>query len=300
MGQGFLGSGAAAGVFWMCVATFFNSVLGALVRSLGGEIPVIELVFFRNVIGMLVLLPWLLKAGSRALRMSQRPIYALRIGFAYTSMVLLFFALAELPIADVFALQYTIPLFTILLAVLVLKQKTSIQSWVACLVGFCGVLIVIRPGIVEVSVAAIAALGAALLSAGSNTTLKLLSRTESSGTIIFYTNLLMLPLSLIPTLYFWVSPSLAQLPWLLAIGLFGVAGGYCFVRAVGAADARIVQPFQFTRMFFGTALGYFLFLELPDFWTWVGAAVIFFATYYILWHEGRSKIDAKSDPARAP
>lgn len=290
MEHGLLKTGAMAGIFWMCTATFFNSVMGALVRSLGGEIPVIELVLFRNVIGVLV--PWLLTSARESRRVSQIPIYGLRIGFAFTSMVLLFFALAHLPIADVYALQYSIPLFTILLAVLVLKQHTSIQSWAACLVGFCGVLIVIRPGIVEMSLAAFAALGAAMLSAGSNTTLKLLSRTEGSGTVIFYTNLLMLPLALVPTLFFWVTPSWAQVPWVIGIGLFGVAGGYSFVRAVGAADARIVQPFQFTRMFFGTALGYFLFLELPDFWTWVGAAVIFFATYYIIWHEGRAKKSA--------
>jgi drug/metabolite transporter (DMT)-like permease len=289
MEHGLLKSGAMAGIFWMCMATFFHSVMGAQVRSLGGEIPVIELVFFRNLIGVLVLVPWLLTSGGDSRRLSQLPIYALRICFAYISMVLLFYALSELPLANVYALQYTIPLFTILLAVLVLKQQSSIHNWVACLVGFCGVLIVIRPGIVEMSVAAFAALGAALLSGGSNTTLKLLSRTEGSGTVTFYSNLLMLPLALLPTLYFWVTPSWPQIPWLIGIGLFGVAGGYCFIRAVGAADARIVQPFQFTRMFFGTALGYFLFLELPDFWTWVGAAVIFLATYYIIWHEAQVK-----------
>lgn len=292
-----LSSGAIAGIFWMCMATFLNSVMGALVRSLGGEIPVIELVFFRNLTGVLVLVPWFLTSGRSAGPLSQRPIYALRICFAFTSIVLLFYALAELPLANVYALQFTIPLFTILLAVLVLKQTTSMRSWAACLVGFCGVLIVIRPGLVEISLAAFAALGAALSSSGSNTTLKLLSRTEGSGTITFYSNLLMLPLALVPTLFFWVTPSGAQIPWLVGIGLFGAAGGYCFVRAVGSADARIVQPFQFTRMFFATGLGYFLFLELPDFWTWVGATVIFFATYYIVWHETRMKKSNEIVPA---
>ena len=119
MEHGLLKSGAVAGIFWMCTATFCNSGMGALVRSLGGEIPVIELVFFRNVIGILVLAPWLLTSGMNSRRLSQVPVYALRTCFAYTSMVLLFYALAELPIADVFALQYTIPLFTILLAVVI-------------------------------------------------------------------------------------------------------------------------------------------------------------------------------------
>lgn len=93
----------------------------------------------------------------------------------------------------------------------------------------------------------------------------------------------------IEVVFFWGTPGEVQLPWLIGMGLFGVAGGYCLIRVVGAADAKIVQPFEFTRMFFATDLGYFLFLELPYFWTCVGAAVICFATHYIVLHEARAK-----------
>lgn len=284
-----LKTGLVAGIFWMCMATLLSSITGGLVRYLAGEIPVMELVFIRNVVALAVLAPWMLRNGVGLPGRARLPLYAWRVGFAYFAMVMLFYALGRMPIADVYALQYTIPLFTILLAVVVLKQHADRHSWAACLIGFAGALIVMRPGIIEITLASLAALGSAFLAAGSNTTIKLLSRTESPGAITAWTNLLMMPLALLPTLFVWVTPSWAQLPWVLGIGALGSLGGYCFTRAVASADARIVQPFQFSRMVFATAVGFLMFSELPDFWTWVGAGVIFAASYYLLVREQRRK-----------
>lgn len=281
------GSGPVAGIFWMCMATLLSSLAGGMVRELAGAIPTMELVFFRNVIALVILAPWLARQGRDVLITTRLPLYGLRVLFAYLAMVMLFYALARMPIADVYALQYTIPLFTILLAVLILKQRTDAYSWGACLVGFAGTLIVMRPGIIELTLAAIFAIASALMSAGSNTTIKLLARTEGAGVITAYTNLLMMPLALVPMLFVWVSPSWHQVPWLLGIGISSATGGYCFTRAVSAAEARTVQPFQFTRMIFATAIGYAMFAELPDIWTWVGAAVIFVASYSIVLRDAK-------------
>jgi drug/metabolite transporter (DMT)-like permease len=288
------GSGVAAGIFWMCLATLLSTLGGACVRMLGGEIPVIELVFIRNVTGLLLLAPWMMQQGVRSLQTTRLPLYCLRVLFAYLAMILLFYALAEMPLADVYALQYTIPLFTIVLAVLILKQHADRYSWAACIVGFGGALIVMRPGIIEITLAAVCALAAAMLSGGSNTTLKLLSRTEGAGVITVYSNLLMLPLALIPMLFVWVTPSWDQAVWIAGVAIFSAIGGYCFTRAVASADARVVQPFQFTRMFFATAIGFLMFAELPDIWTWIGAAVIFIASYYIVAHEAKLRKAAAS------
>jgi drug/metabolite transporter (DMT)-like permease len=284
-----LRTGTFAGIFWMCMAIFISTAGGACVRKLAGEIPTMELVFFRNVVALVILLPWMMKQGFGTLRTTRLPLYGLRVFFAYSAMLMLFFALAEMPIADVYALQYTIPLFTILLAVLILKQKADAYSWVATLIGFAGVLIVMRPGVIELTLAAICALTSACMSAGSNTTLKLLSRTESAGRITVYSNLLMLPCAAIPMLFVWITPTAQQWPWMIGVAVFSAIGGYCFTRAVGAADARVVQPFQFTRMIFATAIGYVLFVELPDIWTWIGAAVIFGSTYAIALREARAR-----------
>jgi len=275
-----------AGIIWMCLAMFLSAAAGACVRQLGAEVPTLELVFFRNIIGLLIFIPWLLRQGFGVMRTSRIPLYLLRVTFAYTAMVLLFFAWGKMPIADVFALQFTIPLFTIVLAVLILKQPTDHHSWVACFVGLVGALIVMRPGVIELTAAAAAAIASAMMSAGSNTTLKVLTKTQNAGTITIYSNLLMLPLALIPTFFVWVTPTTEQLPWVLGAAFFSAIGGLCFTLSVGAADARVVQPFQFTRMIFAALIGYLMFLELPDTWTWIGAAIIFISSYYIVLREG--------------
>jgi drug/metabolite transporter (DMT)-like permease len=289
-----LKSGPAAGIFWMCMATLVSSISGGMVRELAGEIPTMELVFFRNVVALAVLIPIVRRQGLTLPDRSQAGIYALRVLFAYSAMTMLFFALSKMPIADVYALQYTTPLFTMVLAVLILKQKADRHSWVACMVGFVGTLIVMRPGIIEITLASAAALTMAFLYAGTNTTIKLLSRKDSPEVITLWTNLLMLPLALVPALIFWVTPTLEQWPLIMGIAVISSLGGYCFTRSVSAADARIVQPFQFSRMIFATAIGWIMFSELPDLWTWLGAGVIFCASYYIVYREGLARKATKA------
>ena len=290
-----LKTGVVAAIFWMCMATLLNSIAGGMVRALSGEIPAIELVFFRNVVALVILSPWVMRRGIVRLPSARLPLYGFRVLFAYGAMVMLFYALARMPIADVYALQYTIPLFTILLAVLVLKQHADAHSWGACMVGFAGTLIIMRPGIIELTLAAVCAITSALLTAGSNTVIKLLSRSESPEVITVWTNLLMMPLAFVPMLFVWVLPSWPQVPWVLGIGITSSMGGYSFTRAVASADARIVQPFQFSRMIFATAIGFLMFAELPDVWTWIGSAVIFAASYYVVLRE-RKGTPVPGDP----
>ena len=286
--------GALHGIMWMLAAGALSAVTAGLVRHLSGAFSAIELVLFRNVVGLIILTPWLLHQGVGSMRTGRLPLYSLRTLFAYLAMVMSFFALARIPIAEVYALQFTIPLFTIMLAVAVLGQRAGGRSWIACMVGFSGALVIVRPGFVELSLAAALALTSAFMSAGSNTTIKLLSRTESPELITVYANLLMLPLSLVPSLFVWVTPRWEQVPWIIGLGLAGSISGYCFTRSVAAADARVVQPFQFMRMLFAALVGFVVFAELPGPWTWAGAVIIFASATYVMRLEGRSKEAART------
>ncbi len=282
-------AGPVAGIFWMCLATLISSIAGGMVRALEGEIPAYVLVLCRNAVALAVLIPVVQRMQIGLPHRSQATTYVFRVLFTFAGMALLFFALGRMPIADVYALQYTVPLFTILLAVLILKQKAGVHGWAACVLGFAGALIVMRPGLIEITAASAAAIGCAVMYAGSNTTIKLLAQRDSPEAITFWTNLFMLPLSAILAAMFWVSPSMAQWPLVIGVAIVSALGGYCFTRSVSAADARVVQPFQFSRMIFATAIGFLMFSELPDFWTWVGAGVIFGASYYVVWYEGRAR-----------
>ena len=274
---------ALTGIVWMIMAGALSASAAGLVRQLGGAYPAIELVFFRNLAGIAVVLPVLLHRGGFGSFGTRRlPMYCLRVTFQYLAMVALFYALANMQIADVFALQFTIPLFSILMAVMFLGQQAGSRSWIACLVGFAGALLIVRPGFAVIGLASYAALGSALMSGGSNTAIKLLSRTDGPALITVWSNMLMLPFALVPALFVWVTPPWSHVPTIVVMTVLHALGGYSFTRSVSAADARIVQPFQFARMLFAALVGFVMFGELPDAWTWAGAAIIFASAYAVI------------------
>jgi drug/metabolite transporter (DMT)-like permease len=276
------GQGAALrGIGWMALAGLLNTMTGLLVRQLSDDFSAMELAFFRNVVALAVLLPWLLHKGVGSMRIGRLPLYALRTVLTYLGMVMMFYGLAHIPIAEVFALQFTIPLLTIILAVVFLGQTAGLRSWIGCLVGFAGALVIIRPGFIELSPATMMVLGSVVLYSGSNTILKLLTETHSPVVITIYSNLFMLPLSLIPALFVWATPSLEHMPLIIGLGLASGLGGLCFTLSVAAADARVVQPFQFLRMPIAATLGFLVFGDVAGVWVWAGAVIIFASATYV-------------------
>jgi drug/metabolite transporter (DMT)-like permease len=281
---------ALRGIAWMVLAAIGYSLNAGIVKQMSAELGAMEIVFWRTVVAVALLAPWLWLRSRGALSAPRRmPLFVLRSLLTYLGMVASYFALARMPIAEVYALQFTLPLFTILGAVLVLRERAGFATWVACAVGFAGALLILRPGFVAVSIAAIAALGAAALYGASNVTIRILSRSESAVVITFYGNLLILPLALVPVLFDWTTPGLHMVPWIVALGVVTTAGQWALARAIAAADARVVMPFDFLRLPFTAALGYAMFAERPDGWTWAGAVVIFCAAYWTVRREATAR-----------
>ena len=127
-----------------------------------------------------------------------------------------------------------------------------------------------------------AAIGTAVLFAGVNTCMKVLSRTESASVMVAYVSILMLVLSAVPASLYWTDPSLVDAPAILGIGIFALLGQYAITRAIAAVDARVVQPFDFFRLITAAILGWLVFGETSDIYTWAGALVIFGASYYVI------------------
>jgi drug/metabolite transporter (DMT)-like permease len=278
---------AIRGISWMVLAAIGYSVNAGLVKQLSGDLTPMETVFWRTVVGVTILLPWLLpRKGTEAKFPLQRlPLFLLRGVLTYLAMLTTYYALAHIPIADVQALQFTLPLFSILAVVLVLHEKAGPGTWIACLVGFAGTLVILRPGFAEISLAALAAIASAALYSVTNLVIKILGRTESTTTITLYGNLVMLPLALLPLLFDWRWPALETVPWILALGVFTTLGQWALARAISSADARVVWPFDFLRLPFTVVIGYVMFSQLPGLWTWVGAVLIFGSAYYVIRRE---------------
>ena len=275
------------GALWMVLAGFSFTAMLVCVRSLDGRYPSVEVVFFRALAGLVFVIPPLLKHGLVGLHTKRFPMHVSRASFSLLAMIAYYYGVAFVPLADATTYSFIIPLFVILGAVLFLREKVDGQRWAATIIGFIGVMVVLRPGHGGLSAPVLVMLLSVLFYAGAWISMKFLTRTESASVIVFYQNIMIVPLALIPTLFLGSLPTLGDLAILIAVGLTGSYAHYCQARSFGAADASAVMPFDFLRLPFSVTCAWFLFGETTDWWSWLGAVIIFGATYYSTWHEAR-------------
>ena len=232
------------GAFWMVGSCVFFAILTGLIRYLSATLDPLEIVFFRNLFGMAAMLPWLMRQGFGGLRTQRLTMHVVRAGLGLTAMSCWFTAVATMNLADAVALSFTAPLFATVAAIVVLHEVVRARRWSAVGAGFVGAMIILRPGFEAVAPEALLV----LLSAIVMTMVKLLSRTESVGAIVFYMVLILTPASLVPALFVWRTPSLEEFGFLMLLGAAATAGHLCMVRAFAIADATAVLPFDFVRL----------------------------------------------------
>jgi drug/metabolite transporter (DMT)-like permease len=274
-------------IFWMLGSGLFFSCLNAEIRYLSAALHPFEIAFFRNLFGLVFMLPWLWRSGMAGLRTARLKLYAWRTAIGLSSMLLSFSALALLPLNLAVALSFTAPLFTTAGAALVLGEPVRIRRWSATLLGFAGVLVIVRPGAVPLDLGMLLAIASAALSAATTLIVKRLSGTESPNAIVTYMVLLMTPMSLLPALFVWQMPPVSTWPFLVGLGLAGTLGHLCYVRALRLADASAILPYDYGRMILSALIGYLAFAEIPDRWTWIGSAIIAGSVVYIARRESR-------------
>jgi drug/metabolite transporter (DMT)-like permease len=274
-------SNALRGIVMMAVAALLFSSMHATIRHVSSGLHPFEIAFFRNVFALLFVVPWFVRLGFAPLRTQRFGMHLLRTAFNVVAMLCFFYALSITPLAEVTALNFTAPIFTTLLAALILGEVVRARRWSAVAIGFLGTLVILRPGFAEIGLGEILALASALVWAFALLVIKSLSRTESSLTIITYMSLLLLPLSLAPALLFWQWPTPEQLLWLALIGMLGAAAQYLMTEALSLADTSVVMPIDFTKLIWISAIAYLAFGEVPDVFTWIGGAIIFASTFYI-------------------
>lgn len=282
------------GVLWMVGQAISFSTMVACVRYLSADIHAAEIVFFRSFFGLLLQAPWLLGGGWRLLAPPVMRMIVLRSFLLYAGSFVWFIGIGMMAISDAVALQFTLPLFAVIGAGLFLRESVGPRRAVATLAGFAGALIIIRPGFQEVSLGSLVVLASAALYASVHLMTKPLSRTVSGSVMIFYGNLICLPLAFAFAARDWVMPAPSHWPYLVAIGLFGTVAHVFMTRAYRLADASMIAPVDFTKMLFTALYGWVLFKEASDALTWVGAAIIFTSTTTITRHESRR---AKRDDA---
>ncbi len=260
-----------------------------IVRAVTSGIHPLEAAFFRNIVGFIVLIPFLLRQ-DRSKWKSKRPgLQFIRAVVGIGALFTWFTALSMLPVADATALSFTSVLFITLGAAIFLKEGLGIRRAIAIGIGFCGTLIIVRPGAGVFDTGALVALGSTVLWAAALLCVKVLARTDTSVTLVFYTNVYFTLFSIVPAILVWTWPDPTQWVMLIAIGLLATLGHLLMTQAYKLADATAVAPVDYSRLIWAAAIGYFWFGEFPDFWTWVGGTVIFASTVYITYRESRKK-----------
>lgn len=269
------------GALWMALSCASLTVLAALIRYLSAEMDPMMILFFRVIFAQVLMLPWLFKHGIGALRTKRLKLHAFRALFTSGAMISSFYAWSLIPLADATALSFLAPIFATAGAALILRERVRARRWVATFVGFAGAMIILRPGMMQMEAGHWLALMFAGCMACTMLVVKSLSSTEDPVKVVFIVGLFVTPVSLAVALPVWSWPEMHQWPWLLALAPGAVIGHVTFVKALTCADASAILPFDYLRLPFAALLGFVMFGEIADVWTWVGASVIFASTFYI-------------------
>ena len=238
--------GNTKAVLFMVVGTIFFSMMHALIRYMSDELHAFELAFFRNVFGAIVVLPWLFRAVFSQLKTERLGLHSVRGIVNGAGMLMFFYAVTITPLADVTALSFTAPIFATVLAIVFLGETVGARRWTAIFVAFFGAVVILRPGLVEISQGQLLALTAAALWACALIMIKVLGRTDSSITIIAYMIVFQVPVSGLAAAAVWVSPSFEQLCLMALMGVIGTLGQWLLVEALKAGDTNVVMPFDFS------------------------------------------------------
>lgn len=269
------------GIVLMCLSTIAFSIMHGLVRFVSEVLPPFQIAFFRNIFGLAFLLPLLMRSRFAILRTKQIGLHALRGVINMAAMLMFFTALAISPIAKVTALGFTAPIFMAILAVLVLGERFRIYRWSAIFLGFVGMLIILRPGLVAIDTGALLVIESAALWAVAMIIIKIQSRTESSLTIVAYMGIFLGVFSIAPAVWVWQPFGLQTLGFMVLIGLFGSIAQMAISESLKETDSTALMPFDFLKLIWTAMIGVWFFSEIPDIYTWIGATVIFLSGLFI-------------------
>jgi drug/metabolite transporter (DMT)-like permease len=272
----------ARGSVWMVVSSLVFAVMATCIKLLGRDLPVVEILLFRQLFVLVVLSPAIVKGFPGILRTTRRSLHFTRSLLAFVAMTAGFTALVHLPLAEATAISFARTLFTTMLAVAFLREVVGWRRWSATLVGFLGVLVIVRPSPDNLNEYALLALLSACFVAALQIALRTLARTERPATIMTYQNVTLSVLLAGPAAYLWVTPTWEQIAFLAAVGGLMSVVQWTMIKAYGSGDASAIAPMEYGRIVFATIAGILVFSEVPTVYTAIGATLIIGSTLYTM------------------
>ena len=289
------------GAMLMTLSGLTYSFVAAMVKQLSQTYGMngFEITFLRSLIGFIGLLPFIAVAGKASFRTQHLGKHIWRGILGSISALCAYLGIGKLALANYTALSFTKPLFAVVLAVLIIGEQVRWRRWAATIIGFLGVIVMIRPGSDAFSYWSFLALGDAFAIALLITIVKRLPASETELVMMFYYGVVAIVVAAPFAIWVWRWPSGIEWLLLVGVGLIGALSQYLWILAFRAGEASAVAPFDYLRLLFAGVIGLVLFQEMPDGWTIGGAAVIVASTVYIAQREARLKRRGDVDAVKA-
>lgn len=277
------------GIALLVLSVGLFSIMDGAVKWLGASYSTFQIVFFRSLFAFLPLgfVVWRIGGLRQALLVRDGRGQALRCLFGLASMLLFFYSYAEMRLADAIAIGFAAPIFVTALSMPLLGEPVGWRRWAACLVGFAGVLVMLKPGAGTFEPVALAALGATLFYALAILWVRKLSKTESNASIIVYFTVTTTLVSAAALPFVWITPSLPDLALLVAVGIVGGVAQIVMTQAFRLAEVSILMPFDYTAMVWAVGLGWLIWDEIPGLNIWAGFALVLASGLYIVHREAQ-------------
>ena len=258
----------------MLVALSGFSLLAVGVKELIDELSIAQILFYRNLIALLIISAIIVYKDKSAFKTKHFKQHTLRNTAHFLGLYGWIYGIAFIPLAEVFALEFTTPIWTAIIAVVLLNEKLNLSRVIAVVFGFAGVLVILRPGIEVIHPASIAVLLGAVGYGLTHVLTKWLSRTDSPLTIIFYMTLIQLPIALLFSLTDWQWPTAVMWVWLIVVALSALFAHFSMSKAMIYADANVVVPIDYLRLPLIMLIGYWLYNENIDLYLVLGAMLM--------------------------
>lgn len=272
-------------IFLIIISIIFGTLMGTFIKLAQEELNVFTTGFLRFFFGFLIITPYILKTKFEVFSTKNLKIHILRSALNLPAMLLGFAALAMLPLEKMTAIHFIVPIIVTILAVIFLKEKIYLYRSIALVMGFLGMLIILRPGIIDISIGIYMALISSLIWSVVIILTKKVSKDDSAITILSHQYLYMSLFSFPLVIYFWDQPSLKTIIFILCAAMSGTILHIALNHAYKLVDVTMTQPYSFLGLVVSSIIGYFVFSDKPDFYTWLGATVIFCGVLLISYRE---------------
>ena len=272
-------------IFLIIISIIFGTLMGTFIKLAQEELNVFTTGFLRFFFGFLIITPYILKTKFEVFTTKNLKIHILRSALNLPAMLLGFAALAMLPLEKMTAIHFIVPIIVTILAVIFLKEKIYLYRSIALVMGFLGMLIILRPGIIDISIGIYMALISSLIWSVVIILTKKVSNNDSAITILSHQYVYMVLFSFPLVIYFWDQPSLKTIIFILCAAMSGTILHIALNHAYKLVDVTMTQPYSFLGLVVSSIIGYFVFSDKPDFYTWLGASVIFCGVLLISYRE---------------